>query len=96
MKKLFIVIIMLVIMIFFTGCEKVKDENGDYVNLLYGLVEIKEVTASNRLLYDFETKVVYMQIHSGYTAGLSPYYIIGENGKPEIAVYGVNYMKNSQ
>lgn len=91
MKRLFIVIIMLFIVMCFAGCERVKDENGEYRNLHYGLVEIKEISGSNRLLYDPETKIVYMQIHSGYTAGLSPYYIIGEDGKPEIAVYGVNY-----
>lgn len=93
MKKFIIVFIMLAIIIFLTGCEraKVKDENGEYVNSTFGLIEI-ETKHQKQLLYDPETKVVYMYIYtSGYRAGISPYYIIGEDGKPEVAIYGVNY-----
>lgn len=39
-----------------------------------------------KLMYDNDTKVVYIYI--GY--GLSPYYIVKDN-KAEIAIYGQNY-----
>lgn len=90
MKKLIIVLIMFAIIISLTGCTKIKDENGEYVNSSYGLIEIKG-EHQKLLLYDPETKVVYLYINGPYRAGISPYYVIGENGKPEIAIYGVNY-----
>ncbi len=47
-----------------------------------------------RLVYDPNTKVVYMMAneiyHSG-TVSLSPYYIVNDEGKAEIAVLGKNY-----
>lgn len=92
MKKFIIVLIMLAIIIFLTGCGKVKNENGEYVNSNFGLVEI-ETKHQKQLLYDPETKIVYMYIYGLYRAGISPYYVIGENGKPEVAIYGVNYKK---
>lgn len=90
MKKLIIVLIMFAIIIFLTGCVKVKDKNGEYVKSNFGLIEIED-EHQKQLLYDPETKVVYMYIYSLYRAGISPYYVIGENGKPELAMYGVNY-----
>lgn len=90
MKKLIIVLIMSAIIIFLTGCVKIKDENGKYVNSAFGLIEIED-EQQKQLLYDPETKVIYMYIYGLYRAGISPYYIIGENGKPEVAMYGVNY-----
>jgi hypothetical protein len=83
---------MFAIIIFLTGCEKVKDKNGEYVNSNFGLIEIED-KHQKQLLYDPETKIVYMYIYTLYKAGISPYYIIGENGKPEIAMYGINYKK---
>ena len=62
------------------------------MNSSFGLIEI-ENEHQKQLLYDPETKVVYMYICTLNRAGISPYYIIGENGKPEIAMYGVNYKK---
>lgn len=90
MKKFIIVLIIFAIIIFLTGCEKVKDENGEYVRSTFGLIEIED-KHRKQLLYDPETKIVYMYVYGSYRAGISPYYVIGENGKPEIAMYGVNY-----
>lgn len=92
MKKFIIILIMFVIIILLTGCEKVENENGEYVNSNFGLIEI-ENTHQKQLLYDPETKIVYMYISSLYRAGISPYYVIGENGEPQVAIYGVNYKK---
>jgi len=92
MDKLIIIFIMFVIMIFLTGCQKVKDENGEYVNTKFGFIEIENEN-QKQLLYDPETKVVYIYVYDGYNAGISPYYVIGKNEKPEIAIYGVNYNK---
>ena len=90
MKKFIIILIIFAIIIFLTGCEKVKDENGEYVNSSFGLIEIED-KHQKQLLYDPETKIVYMYIYDLYKGGISPYYIIGESGKPEVAIYGVNY-----
>ena len=46
------------------------------------------------LVYDPITKVCYIIIDGYHIAGITPYYIIGKDGKPEIAIYGVNYEKN--
>ena len=42
------------------------------------------------LIYDKETKIVYLYIGEGHRGGLTPYYI-NINGKPTVAIYGVNY-----
>lgn len=70
--------------------QTVVDENGVSHPSTFGLVEIKSIDGS-QLLYDPETKVIYMWVHGGNRAGISPYYVIGQDGRPEIAVYGVNY-----
>lgn len=82
---------MLIIILCLVGCEQIKDENGVYRDSEFGFIEIKRIHNANRLIYDPETKVVYILIRSGYIAGISPYYIIGKDEKPEVAVYGVNY-----
>ena len=47
-----------------------------------------------RLMYDSNTKVVYMMANEVYhngTVGLSPYYIVNDKGQAEIAILGKNY-----
>ena len=41
-------------------------------------------------IYDNNTKIMYLYVTGGNRAGLTPYYIIVD-GKPTIAIYGVNY-----
>lgn len=41
-------------------------------------------------LYDNETKIMYLYTCGGYHATMCPYYTIVD-GKPELAIYGVNW-----
>lgn len=49
-------------------------------------VDRDPIAGDTRLAYDKNTKIVYLFV--GY--GMSPYYIVID-GKPTIAIYGVNY-----
>ena len=42
-------------------------------------------------MYDKDTKIVYVYTERSYSTSTMPYYVLDENGKPEIAVYGENY-----
>ena len=49
---------------------------------------------SQYFVYDKTTKIVYVAQGSdsyGGVSGITPYYVLDENGKPEIAIYGENY-----
>lgn len=46
---------------------------------------------SQYFVYDKTTKIVYVLQNTSCYGGITPYYILDENGKPEIAVYGENY-----
>ena len=41
-------------------------------------------------IYDNNTKIMYLYIQGGYHASMCPYYIV-VNGKPTVAIYGINY-----
>ena len=72
------------------GCSPKNPKEEKY---LYNFVVIKKEGSFGdywKLMYDKNTKIVYMYLQDGYRAGLSPYYII-VNGEPTIAIYGVNY-----
>ena len=96
-KKLAIIALLIAALFIITGCAtKTIDEKGAETETYYGLIVIKNrydgMDGYCKLAYDPVTKVCYMVITSGiYRAGITPYYIIGKDGKPEIAVYGVNY-----
>ncbi len=93
MKKLLIFLCLILCLCVLSGCQTVTDEFGNERAIQYGLVEINKVSGNGdfSICYDPTTKICYMQIYGLYRIALSPYYIIGEDGKPEIAVYGVNY-----
>lgn len=91
-KKIAIICLMCLLLVLLAGCgRKIVDENGYEHDLFYGFAKLKEIDDFADICYDPKTKVCYIIIHSTYKGGISPYYIINENGKPEIAVYGVNY-----
>ena len=46
---------------------------------------------SQYFVYDKTTKIVYVVQSPDRYSGITPYYVLDENGKPEIAVYGENY-----
>lgn len=93
MKKLLIFLCLILCLCILSGCQTVTDEFGNERVIQYGLVELHKVPGDGEftICYDPTTNICYMKIAGLYRLALSPYYIIGEDGKPEIAVYGVNY-----
>lgn len=84
----------------FTGCgDEVINDNGEKVSSYGQFIEIKtnNYTDSNanstyqKFMYDKDTKIVYVYTERLYSTSAMPYYVLDENGKPEIAVYGENY-----
>ena len=95
-KKAVLMLMFILLIIVLAGCTKVIiDPNGIERNVSYGFVEVetimKDISCQTVVCYDPKTMVCYLKMFSTYQMGLSPYYVIGEDGKPEIAVYGVNY-----
>lgn len=102
-KKLLIGLLVSGLTLSFTGCgDKVINDKGEKVQSFGQFIEIKKTKiASNDgyifnqyFVYDKTTKIVYVVQGSdryGGIGGITPYYILDENGKPEIAVYGENY-----
>jgi outer membrane lipoprotein-sorting protein len=95
-KKAVLLLMFILLVVVLAGCTKATDPNGIERNASYGLVEVKTilnniVDGNVVVCYDPKTMVCYLKICDSYRMGLSPYYVIGEDGKPEIAVYGVNY-----
>ena len=96
MKKIILVILLAAVLFIVAGCAtKVVDEKGMEREIDYGFIVVERFYDRGDdycdLVYDPITKVCYIVINGFYRAGITPYYIIGEDGKPEIAVYGVNY-----
>ena len=94
MKKILLVIILLILVFILTGCmTTVTDDNEVERKVEWGLVTIDKVSGDGdfEICYDPTTKICYMKITGYRQLGVSPYYIIGNDGKPEIAIYGVNY-----
>lgn len=83
----------------FAGCgDKVINDKGEKVQSFGQFIEIKETQiASNGYIfnqyfvYDKTTKIVYVLQGLKNFSGITPYYVLDENGKPEIAIYGENY-----
>lgn len=67
-----------------------KTYANDSKTEFYGRFVIIREDTGTYLMYDKNTKVVYLYVGNNYCAGLSPYYIV-VNGEPTIAIYGVNY-----
>ena len=79
----------------FTGCgDEVINDNGENVQSFGQFVEIKSsgnYAFRQYFVYDKNTKIVYVLQAARNFSGITPYYILDENGKPEIAIYGENY-----
>ena len=96
MKKIILVLLLASVLFVLASCTtKVIDENGIERESQYGLIVVDKLYHDSDMdcivAYDPRTKICYMIIDAFRRAGVSPYYIIGEDGKPKIAVYGVNY-----
>lgn len=94
MKKVISILILVIIIgILLCGCSHKTYTDGSKTDLYGKFVVIREDTGLQGdiyLMYDKNTKIVYLNIGNNHHSGLSPYYII-VNGKPTIAIYGVNY-----
>ena len=99
-KKLLIGLLVSGLAFSFTGCgDEVINDNGEKVSSYGQFVEInkKNIVSSNGFtfiqyfVYDKTTKIVYVLQGLKNFSGIAPYYVLDENGKPEIAIYGENY-----
>ena len=99
-KKLLIGLLVSGLTLSFTGCgDKVVNDKGEKVQSFGQFIEINktDVTSSNGyrfsqyFVYDKTTKIVYVLQGSEHYSGITPYYVLNKNGKPEIAIYGENY-----
>lgn len=100
-KKLLIGLLVSGLTLSFTGCvgDEVINEKGEKVQSFGQFIEFKETkiaSSDGRILsqyfvYDKTTKIVYVVQSPDRYSGITPYYVLNENGKPEIAVYGENY-----
>lgn len=99
MKKIIAIFILITIMLMMAGCSTtITDPEGKTRLVKYGFIEITKKHEGNLanskrsgVYYDPRTSICYLITEELYGCGICPYYIIGENGQPEIAIYGVNY-----
>lgn len=94
MKKLIFILALLCILVIISGCSpKYVDDNGTSYEVSYGFIVISKFNMDKHMeiAYDPETKICYIVDIRAYGGGICPYYIIGENGEPEIAVYNKNF-----
>jgi len=99
-KRVILISFLIVLALLLTGCARmVVDENGIereevssyFISINeYGKNDLRSSGATS-MVYDPETKIVYVIIVAGNRAGMSPYYIVNKDGHQEIAIYGVNY-----
>lgn len=98
-KNLIVVLLMAGLALSFAGCgDKVINDKGEKVQSFGQFIEINRTkinlsgyTLSQYFIYDKTTKIVYVLQDSSWYSGITPYYVLNENGKPEIAIYGGNY-----
>jgi len=93
-KKIAIILLLAVLTVTLAGCaSKTIDSKGIERYVSYGLIEVETLDTESKttVAYDPRTMICYLKFIDVYRLGISPYYVIGEDGKPEIAVYGVNY-----
>ena len=94
MKKIISILILVILTgMLLCGCSHKTYTDGsktDFYGRFVVLREDKGLSGDVCLMYDKDTKIVYLNIGNKYHSGLSPYYIV-INGKPTIAIYGVNY-----
>ena len=93
---IFIMIGILIISLFAMGFYAFsKDNPNNQYNSNNQFITIKTfedkgIPTYINLMYDKDTKIVYLYTHLTYQAGISPYYIMVD-GAPTIAIYGINY-----
>lgn len=95
MKKIFIIILLIACLFVMSSCGNQATQKSDEYSFFVKITEFSTLKGgTTELFYDPFTKVVYVGVVAGYSAGLSPYYII-KNGEPIIARYGVNWTEDN-
>lgn len=91
MKKILISLMLIVCLFMLVGCSSHKvSEDSNYYGYFIEVAQHDIPGARTIFMYDPITKVVYVEIRAGYHAGFSVYYVV-INGKPEVALYGINW-----
>ncbi len=93
MKKILIVLVLIICIFMFTGCSsrKVIEDSNAY-GYFVKITTYNDADEWTTLMYDPITKIIYVKISGGYRAGISVYYTMVD-GKPEVAIYGVNWIE---
>ena len=95
MKKILLAIVLIICIFMFTGCSSHKvTEDSNQFGYFIKLASYEDSGDLTTFMYDPITKVIYVKISGGYLAGISVYYTM-INGKPEVAIYGVNWLENN-
>ena len=92
MKKILLALVLIVCIFIFTGCSRKVTEDSNEYGYFIKITSYNDPGEWTTLMYDPVTKVIYVKISGAYQAGLSVYYTM-INGKPEIAIYGVNWIE---
>lgn len=98
MKKIILILVLIGLVCVLSGCQSTAvDIYGNEKTVTYGFIEIKSAEYGTLapewscICYDPKTKICYIIVEELYKTGLSPYYIVNDDGKAEIAIYGMNY-----
>lgn len=94
MKKIISILILVILTgMLLCGCshKTYTDSNKSILQNKFTIIrEDKGISDDIYLIYDKYTKIVYLYTRGGSHATMCPYYI-NINGKPTVAIYGVNY-----
>ena len=96
MKKKIAAIILSIGILFTAGCgDTVINDHGDVVSIYGRFIAIKDTeieyydgrSTMQELVYDKDTKVIYIREITLYGISLCPYYCIDADGNAVIAIY---------
>lgn len=92
MKKKILMVLFCLLLLTGCGTTKVINEHGDEVYAYGRFIEINgtrenDSTFTRRLVYDKDTKIIYIRIEGAHNLDYCPYYCIDENGKAVVAIY---------
>ena len=94
MKKILIALILIICVFMFAGCSRMVTEDSYEYGYFTKITTYNIPGAWATLMYDPVTKVIYIETRAGYHSGFSVYYTM-INGKPEVAIYGVNWIETN-
>lgn len=96
MKKKIVAIMLSIGILFTAGCgDTVINDHGDVVSIYGRFIAIKDTeieyydgrSTMQELVYDKDTKVIYIREITLYGISLCPYYCIDADGNAVIAIY---------